>query len=98
MEQKINNETKFGFPFVVTHRTTIVFFHFNYVHDWNFFSLSIIHESLGLLSSIDDEWTFPNGTDLTFANKLKEHLNSNSCFGGERGKVLDAKSYYRPTP
>lgn len=44
---------------------------------------------LGLLSLLDEESTFPNGTDLTFANKLKQHLNSNSCFRGERGKAFN---------
>lgn len=43
---------------------------------------------LGLLSLLDEESTFPNGTDLTFANKLKQHLNSNSCFRGQRGKAF----------
>ncbi|XP_058090260.1 myosin-1-like isoform X2 [Magnolia sinica] len=43
---------------------------------------------LGLLSLLDEESTFPNGTDLTFANKLKQHLNSNSCFRGERGRAF----------
>ncbi|KAG6634503.1 myosin-2-like [Carya illinoinensis] len=40
---------------------------------------------LGLLSLLDEESNFPKATDLTFASKLKEHLNSNSCFKGERG-------------
>ncbi|CAK7337854.1 unnamed protein product [Dovyalis caffra] len=48
---------------------------------------------LGLLSLIDEESTFPNGTDLTFANKLKQHLNSNSCFRGERGKAFSVSHY-----
>ncbi|KAK7308314.1 hypothetical protein VNO77_41916 [Canavalia gladiata] len=43
---------------------------------------------LGLLSLLDEESTFPNGTDLTFANKLKQHLNSNSCFKGERDQAF----------
>ncbi|GJN20919.1 hypothetical protein PR202_gb08357 [Eleusine coracana subsp. coracana] len=43
---------------------------------------------LGLLSLLDEESTFPNATDLTFANKLKQHLNTNSCFRGERGKAF----------
>ncbi|KAK7343306.1 hypothetical protein VNO77_11954 [Canavalia gladiata] len=43
---------------------------------------------LGLLSLLVEESTFPNGTDLTFANKLKQHLNSNSCFKGEREKAF----------
>ncbi|XP_047330260.1 myosin-1-like [Impatiens glandulifera] len=48
---------------------------------------------LGLLSLLDEESTFPNGTDLTFANKLKQHLNSNSCFRGERGKAFTISHY-----
>ncbi|XP_020211927.1 myosin-1 [Cajanus cajan] len=48
---------------------------------------------LGLLSLIDEESTFPNGTDLTFANKLKQHLNSNSCFKGEREKAFTVRHY-----
>ncbi|GMP92319.1 hypothetical protein CsSME_00042593 [Camellia sinensis var. sinensis] len=48
---------------------------------------------LGLLSLLDEESTFPNGTDLTFANKLKQHLNSNSCFRGERGKAFSVSHY-----
>ncbi|RLN39590.1 myosin-1-like [Panicum miliaceum] len=48
---------------------------------------------LGLLSLLDEESTFPNATDLTFANKLKQHLNSNSCFRGERGKAFAVHHY-----
>ncbi|KAL7001573.1 Myosin-1, partial [Sarracenia purpurea var. burkii] len=48
---------------------------------------------LGLLSLLDEESTFPNGTDLTFANKLKQHLNSKSCFRGERGKAFTVCHY-----
>ncbi|XP_047322809.1 myosin-1-like [Impatiens glandulifera] len=48
---------------------------------------------LGLFSLLDEESTFPNGTDLTFANKLKQHLNSNSCFRGERGKAFTVCHY-----
>ncbi|WCJ40061.1 myosin 1 [Euphorbia peplus] len=48
---------------------------------------------LGLLSLLDEESTFPNGTDLTFANKLKQHLNSNSCFRGDRGKAFTVCHY-----
>ncbi|XP_021896862.1 myosin-1 isoform X2 [Carica papaya] len=48
---------------------------------------------LGLLSLLDEESTFPNGTDLTFANKLKQHLNSNSCFRGERSKAFTVCHY-----
>ncbi|XP_061375265.1 myosin-1-like [Gastrolobium bilobum] len=48
---------------------------------------------LGLLSLLDEESTFPNGTDLSFANKLKQHLNSNSCFKGERDKAFSVCHY-----
>uniref|UniRef100_A0A251L150 Myosin motor domain-containing protein n=1 Tax=Manihot esculenta TaxID=3983 RepID=A0A251L150_MANES len=48
---------------------------------------------LGLLSLLDEESTFPNGTDLTFANKLKQHLHSNSCFRGDRGKAFTVCHY-----
>ncbi|KAM3402337.1 hypothetical protein ACQJBY_006317 [Aegilops geniculata] len=48
---------------------------------------------LGLLSLLDEESTFPNATDLTFANKLKQHLNTNSCFRGERGKAFTVRHY-----
>ncbi|KAJ7942630.1 myosin 1 [Quillaja saponaria] len=48
---------------------------------------------LGLLSLLDEESTFPNGTDLTFANKLKQHLNLNSCFRGEREKAFSVSHY-----
>ncbi|KAK6122486.1 hypothetical protein DH2020_043772 [Rehmannia glutinosa] len=48
---------------------------------------------LGLQSLLDEESTFPNGTDLSFANKLKQHLNSNPCFRGERGKAFTVCHY-----
>ena len=48
---------------------------------------------LGLLSLLDEESTFPNGTDLSFANKLKQHLNSNSRFQGERDRAFTVCHY-----
>ncbi|KAG7577932.1 IQ motif EF-hand binding site [Arabidopsis thaliana x Arabidopsis arenosa] len=48
---------------------------------------------LGLLSLLDEESTFPNGTDLTLANKLKQHLHSNSCFRGDKGKLFTVVHY-----
>ncbi|XP_057445279.1 myosin-1-like [Lotus japonicus] len=48
---------------------------------------------LGLLSLLDEECTFPNGTDLTFSNKLKQHLCSNSCFKGERDQAFTVCHY-----
>lgn len=48
---------------------------------------------IGLLSLLDEESTFPNGTDLSFANKLKKHLHSNPCFRGRRGKAFSINHY-----
>ncbi|CAH8355756.1 unnamed protein product [Eruca vesicaria subsp. sativa] len=48
---------------------------------------------LGLLSLLDEESTFPNGTDLTLANKLKEHLTDNYCFKGNRGNTFTVAHY-----
>ncbi|TYH90760.1 hypothetical protein ES332_A13G071100v1 [Gossypium tomentosum] len=48
---------------------------------------------LGLLSLLNEESTFPNGTDYTFANKLKQHLNSNHCFKGEREKAFSVSHF-----
>ncbi|KAJ4960021.1 hypothetical protein NE237_019931 [Protea cynaroides] len=48
---------------------------------------------LGLLSLLDEESTFPNGTDSTFADKLKRHLNSNSYFRAGRGNAFTVLHY-----
>jgi myosin V len=48
---------------------------------------------LGLLSLLDEESTFPNATDLSFAIKLKQHLDSNPCFKGARGKAFTVSHY-----
>ncbi|VFQ66797.1 unnamed protein product [Cuscuta campestris] len=48
---------------------------------------------LGLLTLLDEESTFPNGTDMTFANKLKKHLSSNPCFKGDREKSFTVCHY-----
>ncbi|GMJ12988.1 myosin 1 [Hibiscus trionum] len=48
---------------------------------------------LGLLSLLDEESTFPNGTDFTFADKLKQHLKSNPCFRGEREKAFNVSHF-----
>ncbi|GAV85356.1 LOW QUALITY PROTEIN: Myosin_head domain-containing protein [Cephalotus follicularis] len=48
---------------------------------------------LGLLSLLDEESNFPRATDLTFANKLKQHLNANPCFKGERGRAFSIRHY-----
>ncbi|CAH2036321.1 unnamed protein product [Thlaspi arvense] len=56
-------------------------------------SITLVQKPLGLLSLLDEESTFPNGTDLTLANKLKEHLNGNTCFRGDRGKAFTVAHY-----
>ncbi|KAG7957387.1 hypothetical protein I3843_11G172000 [Carya illinoinensis] len=48
---------------------------------------------LGLMSLLDEESNLPKATDLTFASKLKQHLNSNSCFRGERGRAFRIRHY-----
>lgn len=42
---------------------------------------------------LDEESNFPKATDLTFANKLKQHLTSNPCFKGERGGAFGIRHY-----
>ncbi|KAI5063038.1 hypothetical protein GOP47_0021585 [Adiantum capillus-veneris] len=48
---------------------------------------------LGLISLLDEECTFPKGTDHTLAEKLKEHLALNSCFKGERSRGFRVRHY-----
>ncbi|KAJ9153639.1 hypothetical protein P3X46_027059 [Hevea brasiliensis] len=48
---------------------------------------------LGLLSLLDEESNFPNATDLTFANKLKQHLSSSPHFKTERGRAFAIHHY-----
>ncbi|XVF18987.1 hypothetical protein REPUB_Repub11eG0071900 [Reevesia pubescens] len=48
---------------------------------------------LGLLSLLDEESNIPNATDLTFANKLKQHLNANSYFKGDRGRAFGVRHF-----
>lgn len=48
---------------------------------------------LGLLSLLDEESNFPKASDLSFANKLKQHLSANSCFKGERGGAFSIHHY-----
>ncbi|XVE80224.1 hypothetical protein DITRI_Ditri14bG0122500 [Diplodiscus trichospermus] len=47
----------------------------------------------GLLSLLDEESNLPNATDLTLANKLKQHLNANSCFKGDRGRAFGVRHF-----
>ncbi|KAM3384972.1 hypothetical protein ACQJBY_009114 [Aegilops geniculata] len=48
---------------------------------------------LGLLSLLDEESTFPKATDLSFANKLKQHLSGNPGFKGEQDGALKICHY-----
>lgn len=50
-------------------------------------------KSSGLLSVLDAESNLPKASDLTFANKLKQHLNLNSRFKGERGRAFSVRHY-----
>ncbi|KAJ8764679.1 hypothetical protein K2173_007767 [Erythroxylum novogranatense] len=50
---------------------------------------------LGLLSLLDEESNFPGASDLSFANKLKQHLNTYPCFKGERGRAFGVQHYAR---
>ncbi|GMI63685.1 ARABIDOPSIS THALIANA MYOSIN 1, myosin 2, ARABIDOPSIS THALIANA MYOSIN 4 [Hibiscus trionum] len=48
---------------------------------------------LGLLSLLDEESNLPNSTDFTLANKLRQHLNSNSYFRGDRGRAFGVRHF-----
>ncbi|KAE9592939.1 putative myosin ATPase [Lupinus albus] len=48
---------------------------------------------LGLFSLLDEESNLPKTSDLTFANKLKQHLNAIPCFKGERGRAFSVRHY-----
>ncbi|XP_028779865.1 myosin-2 isoform X2 [Neltuma alba] len=48
---------------------------------------------LGLISLLDEESNFPKATDQTFANKIRQHLNANPCFKGERGRAFRVRHY-----
>lgn len=52
-----------------------------------------VQKPLGLLSLLDEESNFPRATDLTLANKLRQHLQSNSCFKGEWGRGFSVSHY-----
>lgn len=52
-----------------------------------------MQKPLGIISLLDEESNFPRASDLTFANKLKQHLNDNPCFLGERGRAFGIRHY-----
>ena len=53
----------------------------------------VVQKPLGLLSLLDEESNFPKATDVTFADKLKQHLSSNPCFKGERVRMFSIRHY-----
>ncbi|CAH9135658.1 unnamed protein product [Cuscuta epithymum] len=53
----------------------------------------IEQKPFGLIALLDEESNFPKATDLTFANKLQEHLKTNSCLKGERGSLFSIQHY-----
>ena len=57
------------------------------------FLVVILQKPLGLLSLLDEESNFPNATDLTLANKLKQHLSANSFFKGDRGRAFGVQHF-----
>lgn len=48
---------------------------------------------LSLLSLLDEESNFPEASDLTFANKLKNLLDANHCFKEESGRAFSVRHY-----
>ena len=52
-----------------------------------------MQKPLGLFSLLDEESNFPKATDITFVNKLKQHLNGNPCFSAERGRAFSVHHY-----
>ncbi|KAE8677880.1 Myosin-1 [Hibiscus syriacus] len=52
-----------------------------------------LKKPLRLLSLLNEESTFPNGTDYTFANNLRQHLNWNPCFRGEQEKSFTVSHF-----
>jgi len=55
--------------------------------------LQNVQKPHGLLSLLDEESNLAKASDLTFANKLKHHLNANPCFKGEKGRAFRVRHY-----
>ncbi|XP_062018442.1 myosin-2 isoform X1 [Rosa rugosa] len=47
----------------------------------------------GLLSLLEEESNCSKATDLTIADKFKQHLNGNSCFKAERGRSFSIRHH-----
>jgi hypothetical protein len=52
-----------------------------------------VHKAIGLLSPLDEESNFPRATDLTLANKLRQHLQTNPYFKGDWGRGFSVCHY-----
>jgi len=52
-----------------------------------------MQKPLGLLSLLDEESNFPKATDLSFADKLEQHLSGNSCFKSGRDGAFSIRHY-----
>lgn len=48
---------------------------------------------IGLISLLDEVSDLPKATYLTFSAKLKQQLNTNRCFRGERGGTFSIRHY-----
>lgn len=57
------------------------------------FSVENVQKPLSLLSLLDEESNFPEASDLTFANKLKNLLDANHCFKEESGRAFSVRHY-----
>lgn len=68
---------------------------FNFLSDFVFMISvqCILQKPIGLISLLNEESTFPKATDTTFANKLKQHLNANPYFKGERSGAFSIRHY-----
>nr|GLL31226.1 myosin-2-like isoform X1 [Ipomoea trifida] len=56
-------------------------------------AIHLAKKPIGLIALLDEESNFPKATDLTFTNKLKEHLKTNQCLKGERGGAFSIRHY-----
>lgn len=46
-----------------------------------------------MISLLDEESNFPKATSLTFAAKLKQHLNDDPCYKGEGAATFTIRHY-----
>lgn len=60
---------------------------------YNFTISFVLQKPLGLLSLLDEESTFPKATDISFANKLKQHLSGDPGFKGQQDSAFNICHY-----